>query len=90
MIVPPNTWSESDRKGFIEWSASVGFGVRNAGGGVTFLVLRGERVEAVHVTLERAWKISKERKQGGGGGREKVRRIELRGNELIGMYVKPF
>ena len=65
MIVPPNTWDESSRKGFIEWGSAVGFGVRNAGGGVVFLVLKGDKVEAVHDTLEKAWKIMKERKNGG-------------------------
>ncbi|GMH70021.1 hypothetical protein TrLO_g14459 [Triparma laevis f. longispina] len=64
MIVPPNTWSEDARKGFIVWGAAVGFGIRNAGGGVVFLVLKGDKIEGTKDTLEKAWRILKDKKKG--------------------------
>ncbi|GMI08907.1 hypothetical protein TrRE_jg11375, partial [Triparma retinervis] len=81
MVVPPISWKEGGQKAsFIEWGCNplVGFGLRNAGGGVVFLQIQLKKMDELYKTLEEVFKelrrMEKEEKEGGNKEQPRLRR----------------
>lgn len=82
MVVPPISWKEGGQKAsFIEWGCNplVGFGLRNAGGGVVFLQLQLAKMDQLYGTLEGVLKeMRRKEKESKEGAPEPVQRVRRR------------